>query len=67
MDATCDYDAIAKAGSQFGAAAFIVIDDHCCMVQLGLRFAQFYQQESCGKCTPCREGVRGQVDILRRI
>jgi NADH-quinone oxidoreductase subunit F len=67
VDATCDYDAIARAGSQFGAAAFIVIDDRCCMVQLGLRFAQFYQQESCGKCTPCREGVRWQVDILRRI
>ena len=67
IDATCDYDSIAKAGSQFGAAAFIVIDERCCMVQLGLRFAQFYQQESCGKCTPCREGVRWQVDILRRI
>ncbi len=67
IDAMCDYDSIAKAGSQFGAAAFIVIDERCCMVQLGLRFAQFYQQESCGKCTPCREGVRWQVDILRRI
>ena len=67
VDATLDYDSIAKAGSQFGAAAFIVIDERCCMVQLGLRFAQFYQQESCGKCTPCREGVPWQVDILRRI
>ncbi len=67
IEATLDYDAIAKAGSQFGAAGFIVIDERCCMVQLGLRFAQFYQQESCGKCTPCREGVRWQVDILRRI
>jgi len=67
IDTPLDYDSIAKAGSAFGAAAFIVIDERCCMVQLGLRFAQFYQQESCGKCTPCREGVRWQVDILRRI
>jgi NADH-quinone oxidoreductase subunit F len=44
-----------------------VIDDRACMVQLGLRVAQFYQHESCGKCTPCREGTRWMVSLLRRI
>ena len=48
-----------------GSGAVIVIDDRCCMVQLGLRVAQFYMHESCGKCTPCREGTRWMVQILR--
>ena len=47
-----------------GSGAVIVIDDRCCMVQLGLRVAQFYMHESCGKCTPCREGTRWMVQIL---
>ena len=45
----------------------IVIDDRTCMVQLALRTAEFYMHESCGKCTPCREGTRWTVDTLRRI
>ena len=49
-----------------GSGAMIVIDDRCCMVQLGLRVAQFYMHESCGKCTPCREGTRWMVQILER-
>jgi NADH-quinone oxidoreductase subunit F len=44
-----------------------VIDDRACMVQLGLRVAQFYMHESCGKCTPCREGTRWMVQILRKL
>ena len=48
-----------------GSGAIIVIDDRCCMVQLGLRVAQFYMHESCGKCTPCREGTRWMVQILQ--
>ncbi len=67
IDVPLDYDGIAKAGSSFGSAGFIVIDDRCDMVHLALRVAQFYMQESCGKCTPCREGVRWQVEIIRRI
>jgi NADH-quinone oxidoreductase subunit F len=67
IDTPLDFDGMAKAGSMLGSGAVIVIDDRCCMVQLGLRVAQFYQHESCGKCTPCREGVRWMVDILRRI
>jgi NADH-quinone oxidoreductase subunit F len=67
VDTSLDFDGMAKAGSMLGSGAVIVIDDRCCMVQLGLRVAQFYQHESCGKCTPCREGVRWMVDILRRL
>jgi NADH-quinone oxidoreductase subunit F len=67
LDTPLDFDSMARAGSMLGSGAVIVIDDRCCMVQLGLRVAQFYQHESCGKCTPCREGVRWLVSILRRI
>jgi NADH-quinone oxidoreductase subunit F len=67
IDTPMDYDSIGAAGSFFGSAAIIVIDDRCCMVQLALRAAQFYMHESCGKCTPCREGTRWLVQILKRI
>jgi NADH-quinone oxidoreductase subunit F len=67
VDTTLDFDAVAEAGSMLGSGAVIVIDDRCCMVQLGLRVAQFYMHESCGKCTPCREGTRWMVQILRKI
>jgi NADH-quinone oxidoreductase subunit F len=62
-----DFDSMAEAGTMLGSGAVIVIDDRCCMVQLGLRVAQFYMHESCGKCTPCREGTRWMVQILRAI
>jgi NADH-quinone oxidoreductase subunit F len=67
VDTPLDYDALAKAGTMFGSGAVIAIDDRACMVQLGLRVAQFYQHESCGKCTPCREGTRWMVSLLRKI
>jgi NADH-quinone oxidoreductase subunit F len=67
VDTPLDFDAVAEAGSMLGSGAVIVIDDRCCMVQLGLRVAQFYMHESCGKCTPCREGTRWMVQILRKI
>jgi NADH-quinone oxidoreductase subunit F len=67
VDTPLDFDAMANAGTMLGSGAVIVIDDRCCMVQLGLRVAQFYQHESCGKCTPCREGTRWMVQILRKI
>jgi NADH-quinone oxidoreductase subunit F len=67
VDTPLDFDSIAEAGSMLGSGAVIVIDDRCCMVQLGLRVAQFYMHESCGKCTPCREGTRWMVQILRKI
>jgi NADH-quinone oxidoreductase subunit F len=67
IDTPLDFDSVANAGSMLGSGAVIVIDDRCCMVQLGLRVAQFYMHESCGKCTPCREGTRWMVQLLRRI
>jgi NADH-quinone oxidoreductase subunit F len=67
VDTPLDFDSMAKVGTMLGSGAVIVIDERCCMVQLGLRVAQFYQHESCGKCTPCREGVRWMVNILERI
>jgi len=67
IDTKLDFDAIAAAGSMLGSGAVIAIDDRCCMVQLGLRVAQFYMHESCGKCTPCREGTRWMVALLRKI
>jgi NADH-quinone oxidoreductase subunit F len=67
VDTPLDFDSLAAAGTMFGSGAVIVIDDRCCMVQLGLRVAQFYMHESCGKCTPCREGTRWMVQILHKI
>jgi NADH-quinone oxidoreductase subunit F len=67
LDTPMDYDAIGAAGSFFGSAAIIVVDERCCMVQLALRAAQFYMHESCGKCTPCREGTRWLVQLLTKL
>ena len=67
IDTPLDFDSMAKAGSMLGSGAVIAIDERCCMVQLGLRVAQFYRHESCGKCTPCREGTRWMTSILERI
>ncbi|MFN2469508.1 MAG: NADH-quinone oxidoreductase subunit NuoF [Gaiellaceae bacterium] len=67
IDTPLDSESMAEAGSMLGSGAVIVIDDRCCMVQLGLRVAQFYMHESCGKCTPCREGTRWMVQILEKI
>jgi NADH-quinone oxidoreductase subunit F len=62
-----DFDSIGAIGTFFGAASLIVIDDRCCMVQLALRSTKFYMHESCGRCTPCREGTRWLVQLLERI
>ena len=67
VDTPLDFDSIAEAGSMLGSGAVIAIDDRACMVQLGLRVAQFYMHESCGKCTPCREGTRWMVQLLRKL
>ena len=64
---TLDFDSLSKAGSAIGSAAVIVLDDRCCMVQLGVRVSQFYEHESCGKCTPCRVGTRWLTHILQKI
>jgi len=67
IDVPLDATSMAEAGSMLGSGAVIVIDDRCCMVQLGLRVAQFYMHESCGKCTPCRVGTRWLVQLLNKI
>ena len=67
IDTPLDADSLTKLGAFLGSGVVIAIDDRCCMVQLGLRVAQFYMHESCGKCTPCREGTRWMVQLLRKI
>jgi len=67
MDITMDYDAIAKAGSMLGSGAVIVIDDTRCMVKSLQRLSAFYMHESCGQCTPCREGTGWLWRIVDRL
>ena len=67
IDVPLDYDSMQAIGTFFGAASLIVVDDRCCIVQLALRSTKFYMHESCGKCTPCREGTRWMVQLLERI
>ena len=67
IDTRLSYDDLAKVGTFLGSGVVIAIDDRCCIVQLGLRVAQFYMHESCGKCTPCREGTRWMVQILEKV
>ncbi len=67
VDLPYDYDSLAQAGTAMGSAGVIAIDDRCCMVQLGIRVSEFYEHESCGKCTPCREGTRWMTQILRKL
>jgi NADH-quinone oxidoreductase subunit F len=67
IDTPLDFDSLVQAGSSIGSAGVIVIDDRCCMVQLGIRVSQFYEHESCGKCTPCRVGTHWLTQILQKI
>ncbi|HRA42097.1 MAG TPA: NADH-quinone oxidoreductase subunit NuoF [Gammaproteobacteria bacterium] len=66
-DLTMDYDAISKAGSMLGSGAVIVIDDSACMLKILARIAHFYFEESCGQCSPCREGTGWMSRIIHRI
>ncbi len=67
MDCTMDYDSIAKAGSMLGSGAVIVLNDTRCMVKSLERLSYFYQHESCGQCTPCREGTGWLWRVVHRI
>ena len=67
MACTMDYDSIAKAGSMLGSGAVIVMDDSRCMVNSLLRLSYFYAHESCGQCTPCREGTGWMHRVIERI
>jgi NADH-quinone oxidoreductase subunit F len=67
MDITMDYDAIAKAGSMLGSGAVIVLNDTRCRVKSLQRLSAFYMHESCGHCTPCREGTGWLSRMVDRI
>lgn len=67
IDIPLDFDALAARKTAFGTASVIVMDDSADMVKVAHRLMEFYQNESCGKCTPCREGTRWTVQILERI
>ena len=67
MSMTMDYDGIDKAGSMLGAGSVIVMDDSTCMVEALTRLSHFYYDESCGQCTPCREGTGWLYRVLKRI
>jgi NADH-quinone oxidoreductase subunit F len=67
LDLPYDFDSMAKAGSMLGSGSIIVVDDSIPIVYLALKTATFYRHESCGKCTPCREGTNWTVKMLERI
>lgn len=67
MQTDMDYDAISKAGSMLGSGAVIVMDETTCMVKVLARISHFYFEESCGQCTPCREGTGWLMRMLHRI
>ncbi|MFO8024091.1 NADH-quinone oxidoreductase subunit NuoF [Thiohalophilus sp.] len=67
MDTDMDYDSLAKAGSMLGAGSVIVMDDTTCMVDALARLSHFYFEESCGQCTPCREGTGWLSRVIHRI
>ena len=62
-----DFESVAAAGSMLGTRALQIFDDTTCVVRAALRWTEFYQHESCGKCTPCREGAYWLVRILERL
>jgi NADH:ubiquinone oxidoreductase subunit F (NADH-binding)/(2Fe-2S) ferredoxin/Pyruvate/2-oxoacid:ferredoxin oxidoreductase delta subunit len=67
LDLRIDYDTLAQAGSIMGSGGMIVMDEETCMVDVARYFLNFTQEESCGKCVPCRVGTRQLVEILTRI
>ena len=67
MDVDLDYDSLSKAGSGLGSAGMIVMDDSTCMVKALMRISRFYYSESCGQCTPCREGCGWMYRVVKRI
>ena len=67
METDMDYDSISAAGSMLGSGAVIVMDEHTCMVNVLANLAHFYYNESCGQCTPCREGTGWLARVIHRI
>ncbi|HNX28910.1 MAG TPA: NADH-quinone oxidoreductase subunit NuoF [Syntrophomonadaceae bacterium] len=67
LDLPIDFDSLTEAGSMMGSGGLIVMDDHTCMVEVARYYVNFLAGESCGKCTPCREGIRAMLEILTDI
>jgi NADH:ubiquinone oxidoreductase subunit F (NADH-binding)/(2Fe-2S) ferredoxin/NAD-dependent dihydropyrimidine dehydrogenase PreA subunit len=67
LDLPIDYESLTKAGAMMGSGGMIVMDEDTCMVDIALYFLRFTQEESCGKCAPCRVGTRRMAEILARI
>jgi NADH:ubiquinone oxidoreductase subunit F (NADH-binding) len=67
LDLPVDFDRLQEAGSMMGSGGMIVMDEDNCMVDMARYFVRFLQEESCGKCTPCREGLDQMAEILNRI
>jgi len=67
LDLPLDMDAVTKAGSALGAGAMVFMDETTCLVNVSMRLVDFYHHESCGKCSPCREGTYFQSDLLHRL
>jgi NADH:ubiquinone oxidoreductase subunit F (NADH-binding)/(2Fe-2S) ferredoxin len=67
IDLPVDFESLTEAGSMMGSGGMIVMDQTTCMVDVARYFLDFLKEESCGKCSPCREGIRNMLDILERI
>ncbi len=67
LDTPMDYESVAAAGSMLGSGGVVVLDEDTCVVGAVLRMTEFYRDESCGKCTPCREGTYWLVQLLERL
>jgi NADH-quinone oxidoreductase subunit F len=67
LDVEIDFDSLGKHGSMMGSGGIIVMDDNTCMVEVARYYTNFLAEESCGKCTPCREGLRKMLEILNDI
>ena len=67
LDLSIDYDSLTAAGSMMGSGGLVVMDEDTCMVDVAKFFLNFTQSESCGKCTPCREGTKRMLEVLTRI
>ncbi len=67
LDICLDFDSLKKMGAMIGSGGLVVMDSHTCMVEVARFFMNFTQNESCGKCVPCREGTKRMLEILERI
>jgi NADH:ubiquinone oxidoreductase subunit F (NADH-binding)/(2Fe-2S) ferredoxin/NAD-dependent dihydropyrimidine dehydrogenase PreA subunit len=67
LDLPVDFDRLAEAGSMMGSGGMVIMDDRTCMVDIARYFLEFLKEESCGKCSPCREGIKRMLEILNRI